>query len=91
MNSNPSPREDSARNYIRSLQRRDTARQKANYTLSQDDLSRIESVLRATGRYALMLRESSAMTPTVIADIEARGMAKPWDRIAARLQITYIE
>ena len=31
MNSNPSPREDSARNYIRSLQRRDTARQKANY------------------------------------------------------------
>ena len=32
MNSNPSPREDSARSYIQSLQRQDTARQKANYT-----------------------------------------------------------
>ena len=31
MNNHPSPREDNARDYIRSLQRRDTARQKANY------------------------------------------------------------
>ncbi len=56
--------------------------QKAARLLSQDDVYRIDSVLRATGRYVLMLHELSAMTPTVITDIEARGMADSWDRLA---------
>lgn len=29
-----------------------------------------------------MVHSSSSMTSTVIADIEARGLSKPWDRLA---------
>ncbi|KAK2036159.1 hypothetical protein LZ31DRAFT_254661 [Colletotrichum somersetense] len=50
--------------------------------LLPQDAKRIDGVLRAAGRYRLMLRDSSSMTPTVIADIEARGLSKPWDRLA---------
>lgn len=50
--------------------------------LQPGDLCRIDGVLRAAGRYALLLPESSAMTPTVMTDIEARGLEKPWDRLA---------
>nr|XP_036584417.1 ATP-dependent DNA helicase [Colletotrichum truncatum]KAF6793935.1 ATP-dependent DNA helicase [Colletotrichum truncatum] len=46
------------------------------------DVKRIDGVLRAAGRYALMVHSSSSMTATVIADIEARGLSKPWDRLA---------
>lgn len=46
------------------------------------DTKRVDGVLRAAGRYALMVHSSSSMTPTVIADIEARGLSKPWDRLA---------
>jgi len=55
MNTHPSPREDNAREYIKSLQRRDTERQKANYAdkgrdtlldgYSEDDLKRIAGEL----------------------------------------------
>jgi len=51
MNTHPLPREDNARKYIKSLQRRDTERQKANYadkgrdtvlnSYSEDDLKRV--------------------------------------------------
>ena len=57
INAHPSPREDNAREYIKSLQRRDTEQQKANYadkgrdTLldgnSEEDLKRIASELWA--------------------------------------------
>ncbi|KAK2601570.1 hypothetical protein QQS21_004888 [Conoideocrella luteorostrata] len=50
--------------------------------LRSDDQQRIDTVLRAAGRYASMLPKSSCMTPTVIADIEMRGLLKPWDRLA---------
>lgn len=50
--------------------------------LSPNEVCWIDGVLRAAGRYALVLPESSAMTPTVVADIEARGLTKPWDRLA---------
>ncbi|PTB43659.1 hypothetical protein M441DRAFT_56643 [Trichoderma asperellum CBS 433.97] len=50
--------------------------------LSPDDKSRIEHVKRAAGRYTELLPKSSAMTPTIVADIEKRGMEKPWDRLA---------
>ncbi|KFH40309.1 hypothetical protein ACRE_090290 [Hapsidospora chrysogenum ATCC 11550] len=46
------------------------------------DTKRVEGVLRAAGRYKLMVHGSSPMTPIVIADIEARGLSKPWDRLA---------
>jgi hypothetical protein len=46
------------------------------------DMQHIDGVLKATGRYRLMLHESSCMTPIVIADIEARKLSKPWDRLA---------
>ncbi|OBR02141.1 ATP-dependent DNA helicase [Colletotrichum higginsianum IMI 349063] len=46
------------------------------------DANRVDGVLRAAGRYALMVHSSSSMTPTVIADIEARKLSKPWDRLA---------
>ncbi|KAM7192130.1 hypothetical protein V8F33_008555 [Rhypophila sp. PSN 637] len=55
MNTHPSPREDNAREYIKSLQRRDTERQKANYAdkgqdslldgYFEEDLKRIASEL----------------------------------------------
>ncbi|KAK4206867.1 short-chain dehydrogenase, partial [Rhypophila decipiens] len=55
MNTHPSPREDNAREYIKSLQRRDTEHQKANYAdkgrdslldgYSEEDLKRIASEL----------------------------------------------
>ncbi|UKZ72432.1 hypothetical protein TrVFT333_000061 [Trichoderma virens FT-333] len=50
--------------------------------LPPDDVCRINDVLRAAGRYTEMLLKSSAMTPTIVADIEARGLLKPWDRLA---------
>ncbi|GFP54313.1 hypothetical protein TASIC1_0003069100 [Trichoderma asperellum] len=50
--------------------------------LSPDDKRRIEHVKRAAGRYTELLPESSAMTPIVVTDIEARGLSKPWDRLA---------
>ncbi|EHK20856.1 uncharacterized protein TRIVIDRAFT_69673 [Trichoderma virens Gv29-8] len=50
--------------------------------LPPDDVCRINDVLRAAGRYKEVLHESSAMTPTIITDIEARGLLKPWDRLA---------
>ncbi|KAM0251440.1 hypothetical protein ACHAQJ_008191 [Trichoderma viride] len=46
------------------------------------DAERIQGVLRAAGRYKLMLHESTCMTPTVIEDIEKRGLSEPWDRLA---------
>lgn len=55
MNTHPSPREDNAREYIKSLQRRDAERQKTNYAdkgrdtlldgYSEDDLKRIAGEL----------------------------------------------
>ncbi|KAK8002329.1 PAB-dependent poly(A)-specific ribonuclease subunit PAN3 [Apiospora arundinis] len=50
--------------------------------LPPDDIRLIDYVIRAAGRYTLMLHESSPMTPTVITDIEARGLTNPWDRLA---------
>jgi hypothetical protein len=47
-----------------------------------EDMSGINDVLRAAGRYVDMLRESNAMTPTVVADIEARDLDVLWDRLA---------
>ncbi|RYP66846.1 hypothetical protein DL771_007568 [Monosporascus sp. 5C6A] len=58
------------------------ALRRAARELPSDDICWIDDVLRAAGRYVVMLHESSAMTPTVIADIEARGLSKPWDRLA---------
>lgn len=50
--------------------------------LSPDDECRIDDVRRAAGRYKELLPESSAMTPTVVTDIEKRELLKPWDRLA---------
>ncbi|TLS21315.1 uncharacterized protein PpBr36_10400 [Pyricularia pennisetigena] len=49
--------------------------------LAPSDIERIEFVIRAAGRYSLTVRSSDSMTPTVIADVEARGLSKPWDRL----------
>ena len=49
--------------------------------LQPKDMCWIDGVLRAAGRYAIMLHGSSLMTPTVVADIEGRGLSKPWDRL----------
>lgn len=50
--------------------------------LSPEDLGHVDCVLRAAGRYVIMLNDSSSMTPIVVADIEARGLSNPWDRLA---------
>lgn len=50
--------------------------------VTQEDISKITHVLKAAGRYTDMLEDSSAMTPRVIADIEARKLSEPWDRPA---------
>ncbi|KAL8372203.1 hypothetical protein RB595_001816 [Gaeumannomyces hyphopodioides] len=55
---------------------------RAEAGLSPLEVERIDRVLQAAGRYALILRGSNSMTPTVIADIETRGLSKPWDRLA---------
>nr|XP_036581443.1 uncharacterized protein CTRU02_08493 [Colletotrichum truncatum]KAF6789794.1 hypothetical protein CTRU02_08493 [Colletotrichum truncatum] len=46
------------------------------------DLKMIDGVLRAAGKYTLLIHNSISMTPTIIADIEPRGLKKPWDRLA---------
>jgi hypothetical protein len=51
-------------------------------TAQPPDEQRIHKVLRAAGKYSLTLPGSSSMTPTVISDVEARGLSKPWDRLA---------
>lgn len=58
------------------------ALRKAGNLLLPADVGKIDNVLRAAGRYSLMLGTSDAMTPTVMADIEARGLSEPWDRLA---------
>ncbi|KAJ9129701.1 Heterokaryon incompatibility [Pleurostoma richardsiae] len=50
--------------------------------LLPEDFQQIDRVLRAAGRYTLLLDRSSCMTPTVIDDIEVRGLSNPWDRLA---------
>ncbi|KAM3449436.1 hypothetical protein MY3296_006901 [Beauveria thailandica] len=55
---------------------------RSNIGLPRDDIRLISGVLRAAGRYTAILPENSAMTWTIIADIEARGLSKPWDRLA---------
>lgn len=42
----------------------------------------LEEVLSAAGRYVHLLEDTSSMTPTIVADIEARGIQEPWDRLA---------
>jgi hypothetical protein len=42
----------------------------------------LKEVLKAAGRYNLMLRGSTPTTPKVVADIEARALSVPWDRPA---------
>lgn len=49
--------------------------------LPPDDKASVDNVLRAAGRYSIALSKSRTMTPTVIADIQARGLSKPWDRL----------
>lgn len=50
--------------------------------LPEDDIRRIDGVLQAAGRYTTILPEATAMTSIVITDLEARGLSKPWDRLA---------
>ncbi|TLD04233.1 uncharacterized protein PgNI_12155 [Pyricularia grisea] len=45
------------------------------------DIEHIDRVIRAAGRYSLTVRSSDSMTPTIFADVEARGLSKPWDRL----------
>ncbi|PTB40445.1 hypothetical protein M441DRAFT_90659 [Trichoderma asperellum CBS 433.97] len=61
---------------------REITRDICRIELPPDDVCRVNDVLRAAGRYTEMLPKSSAMTPTIVADIEARGLLKPWDRLA---------
>ena len=41
----------------------------------------IKSMLAALGRYAVLLDESQAMSATIIADVNARGLQNPSDRL----------
>ncbi|KFA80121.1 hypothetical protein S40288_04636 [Stachybotrys chartarum IBT 40288] len=50
--------------------------------LLSEELEQVKDVLLAAGRYKLSIEDSSSMTPRVVADIEARGLSKPWDRLA---------
>lgn len=50
--------------------------------LLAENVKQVNAVLLATGKYQLLINSSSSMTPRVVADIEARGLSKPWDRLA---------
>ncbi|KAI5463589.1 hypothetical protein BGZ63DRAFT_452949 [Mariannaea sp. PMI_226] len=54
----------------------------AGVELPPDDRCRINDVLRAAGKYTATLDKSSAMTPRIVTDVEARGLSQPWDRLA---------
>jgi len=42
----------------------------------------IQGVLWAAGRYNVILPRLASMTPIIVADVEARELGKPWDRLA---------
>jgi len=42
----------------------------------------IDHVLQTAGRYTILLNPSDPMTPTIISDIEKRGVQDVWDRLA---------
>ncbi|KAH8797666.1 hypothetical protein F5884DRAFT_825552 [Xylogone sp. PMI_703] len=42
----------------------------------------INHVLQATGKYTILLDDSSPMYPSIIEDIEKRGVSNSWDRLA---------
>jgi hypothetical protein len=52
-------------------------------TPQRDDVSHhTESILRALGQYNVLLDKSMAMTPRIVADIQARGLKDAWDKLA---------
>ncbi|KAJ1326873.1 HET domain-containing protein [Microdochium nivale] len=46
------------------------------------ELGQINHVMRAFSRYARVLDRSRPTTPVIVADVEARGVTKVWDRLA---------
>lgn len=55
---------------------------RARQDLEPGEAAMIEEVLRAAGRYQILVSESRAMSPRIIADIEAKDITNPWDRMA---------
>ncbi|KAI1271192.1 hypothetical protein F5Y07DRAFT_383841 [Xylaria sp. FL0933] len=47
-----------------------------------EDKRRMNVILSRAGRYAVLLKESQIMSPTIIADVEKRGVTCAWDRLA---------
>ncbi|KAI7908960.1 hypothetical protein M0657_012049 [Pyricularia oryzae] len=45
------------------------------------DIEHIDRVIRAAGKYSLTVRNSDSITPTIFADVEGRGLSKPWGRL----------
>ncbi|KAI0814210.1 hypothetical protein GGR55DRAFT_701898 [Xylaria sp. FL0064] len=49
---------------------------------TEKEKRRINIILSRAGRYTVLLKESQIMSPTVIADVEKRGVTCAWDRLA---------
>ncbi|KAI1806890.1 hypothetical protein F4811DRAFT_82032 [Daldinia bambusicola] len=49
--------------------------------LTEEESDKIEHILSRTEKYTVSLKESEPMYPAIIANVEARGIKDPWDRI----------
>lgn len=54
----------------------------ARQDLEPGEVAMAEEVLRAAGRYQILVPESRAMSPRIISDIEAKDITNVWDRMA---------
>ena len=48
---------------------------------TQEEKRVIKYIMSRLGRYTILLEESESMSPAIIADVEARGITDPWDRL----------
>ncbi|KAF5681222.1 hypothetical protein FHETE_11 [Fusarium heterosporum] len=47
-----------------------------------DMLHHTKEILQVVGKYTVLLDRSMPMTPTIITDIQKRGLTNPWDKLA---------
>ncbi|KAK9779121.1 putative Heterokaryon incompatibility domain-containing protein [Seiridium cardinale] len=55
---------------------------KGSKGLESEEKDAITQILSAAGRYTILLRGSSSMSPSIVSNIEQRDVGNVWDRIA---------
>ncbi|KAI8625839.1 hypothetical protein F5Y19DRAFT_448942 [Xylariaceae sp. FL1651] len=48
---------------------------------TSQDIMAVDKIRSTAGRYDVLLDETESMSPTVVADVEAREITDPWDRL----------